>query len=125
MDLKGTWDRGGFGPKATAAGVDPASGAASGREAVPANHVRQRWEWSLYWRGLYNEGYESGYDGSGGKGEDSSGNPGERCSANHAQSLRLTDDLPHDSISSRPPGRRFATRIAPTSTGIISHDICT
>ena len=44
MDLKGTWDRGGFGPKATAAGVDPASGAASGREAVPANHVRQRWE---------------------------------------------------------------------------------
>ena len=47
MDLKGTWDRGGFGPKATAAGVDPASGAASGREAVPANHVRQRWELTL------------------------------------------------------------------------------
>ena len=44
MDLKGTWDRGGFGPKATATGVHPASRAATGREAVPANHVRQRWE---------------------------------------------------------------------------------
>ncbi len=56
MDLKGTWDRGGFGPKATAAGVDPASGAASGREAVPANHVRQRWESSAragVWCGFY------------------------------------------------------------------------
>ena len=38
VDLKGTWDRGGFGPKATATGVHPASRAATGREAVPANH---------------------------------------------------------------------------------------
>ena len=52
MDLKGTWDRGGFGPKATATGVHPASGAASGREAVPANHVRQRWESNLYGAGF-------------------------------------------------------------------------
>ena len=43
VGLKGTWDRGGFGPKATATGVHPAPRAAAGREAVPANHVRQRW----------------------------------------------------------------------------------
>ena len=42
--LEGDLDRGGFGPKATATGVHPASRAATGREAVPANHVRQRWE---------------------------------------------------------------------------------
>ena len=56
MDLKGTWDRGGFGPKATATGVHPASRAATGREAVPANHVRQRWESSVEffpWCGFY------------------------------------------------------------------------
>ena len=41
VDLKGTWDRDGFGPKATATGVHPASSAATGHEAVPANHVRQ------------------------------------------------------------------------------------
>ena len=56
MDLKGTWDRGGFGPKATATGVHPASRAATGREAVPANHVRQSWESSssfFLWCGFY------------------------------------------------------------------------
>ena len=45
--LEGDLDRGGFGPKATATGVHPASRAATGREAVPANHVRQRWEAAL------------------------------------------------------------------------------
>ena len=44
---EGDLDRGGFGPKATATGVHPASRAATGREAVPANHVRQRWESKL------------------------------------------------------------------------------
>ena len=79
VGFKGTWDRGGFGPKATAAGVDPASGAASGREAVPANHVRQRWESSA---GSYGAGFtKRERERTEAKEINPTARTGERCSA--------------------------------------------
>ena len=84
--MKGTWDRGGFGPKATATGVHPASRAATGREAVPANHVRQRWESSA--RAEAREGsYGAGFtkrekrERSEAKEINPTARTGERCSA--------------------------------------------